>query len=208
MNWSKVKALLNYKVLSISYIILAGVPLLIDFNKKIEEYFGKNTLPETLICFFFASVFLGAALVLYKMRCDEVIQNYKDVGEYVNKELPGLLISHPDKKKQIVITHLSESQKESLDKIADLDRRIRAETRPNLKSQLERELQQILDELYPGCVQRHLKKKWESFLTLNTISLVACNVFIAFAIVLIGYVFYFRIEKVILYTQDHYATHP
>ena len=197
MRWTSIKALLHNQVIKISYLIVVFLPILIEIFHALKL---KLAIATSVYEVFYSGLLLLALVLLYNIFGPPEITHYSDIHDYVNKNKDDLLIAFPDKKKQIVMAHLDETQSQLKASISELDLKIRAEIIPANKQVLENTLESILAPIYPGCVTRYLQKQWNKTDTRkNWFILLFCFIIAGAAIGLALCVFYFRIKTVIDY---------
>lgn len=181
--------------------MLVGLPVLIDVitltNNNLNTDFA---IPQSLILIFYSSLVLVTSYAIYKIFCPKVIQRYDSMNQYLDAEQSKKERAFPDKKKEIVLAHLTSAQERSKEDILALDKEIRNESDQTKRKALENDLVSILDPLYPGCIQRYLIKKWNILLKRAWFALAICLVLNAASVLMILFAFTSRILKVVNYT--------
>lgn len=201
MTWTLIKSSFNEKIFKISYFILFALPLIVEIVNYVNAKLGSEyKIPISFMLLFSSSLLLLISYVIFKSCCPSIVQKYSDVNAFIDAEQEKKEKAFPDKKVEIVVAHLSRSQNESLNKILDLDKRIRQETDETKKINLKSELDKIVEPLFPGCIQRYLIKEWEIAERQKWIARGACvllNLISAGAVISI---YVIRVAKVYDYT--------
>jgi hypothetical protein len=142
------------------------------------------------------------AILIYNVFGPTEITHYEDIHDYVNKNIDSAIKAYPDKKKNIVVAHLDGAQSASKSKILELDKAINEELSPGGKKKLQSQLDEFLEPLYPGCIDRYLQKQWNiADQKKNFPALILCFIIVAAAIILAIAVFCLRIKIVIDYNH-------
>ena len=198
-RWTIVKASFKNPVIRISYAVVLGLPILIEILEASKQ---TVKIPSSVFEVFYSSLLLLISALLYTFTVPNEIRNYSDMHDYINKSRGDLLVAYPDRKKQVVMAHLDETQGELKSQVAMLDKTMREEPDPARKQNLGMQLDTLIEPHFPACVTRYLQKQWHRANTKkNWLALIVCTLLNIAAGLLALWVFYLRVKAVI-----HYST--
>jgi hypothetical protein len=188
---------MHNRVIRISYAIMIGLPVILDLIGETNQAFSVS---PNIFLIFYSAIFLIIIYLIFSLAAPKEIKEYQKIMDYVQDHNASLLISYVDKKKEIVTPHLAEGQTQTKSRILELDKSIREEENLLNKKRLEIELNELLTEVYPGCVDNYLKKEWD-FVNKkrNRGALIACYLLFSFAAVLALWVVTYRTYLVVKY---------
>jgi hypothetical protein len=116
--------------------------------------------PATLKLLYASTICYAIAIALYQYFCPRIIKLYETELDYVNSAYPVYLRAHPDKKVQIVLANLLQSQSDIKDQIEALKREL-DDSLSGTNDELQQKLDSIVKAKYPSCVQRYLLTEYE-----------------------------------------------
>lgn len=164
MNWRIIKNFGQIKYFNISYGVIIIVPLLANtFHMLNEKYNYDISLPETVKYVYTASLIYAIAIVIYQFFCPQIIMEYHNIQDFIDKNLKQFENKLPDKKLEIVLAHLDkETQKSTRDEIISLYRIDTIGFTLEQKINQNNQLNEKLKEVYSSCIQSHLTKKYNN----------------------------------------------
>ncbi len=130
--------------------------------KNIKGFDNLNTYPKfpfSLRILYISSICYTIAIALYQYFCPRIIKLFETELDYINSAYPVYLRAHPDRKYEIVLANLIESQSDLRRKLLDLKRDLDNPLNKHADVR-QRELDSILDTVYPSCVQRYLTREY------------------------------------------------
>jgi len=84
MNWWKLRAVGNLKLLKVSYVVLGVIPLLSHYDKVVVRLGFK---PWFLGAVFFASLFLALANLIYDIACPTIVKRFASPNDLYSEML-------------------------------------------------------------------------------------------------------------------------
>ncbi len=162
MNWKTIKNFGSVKYFNVSYVVLILVPLIASTIQVLNaKYCYHFSIPPMMKSLFVASLIFAIAIAIYQYRCPAIIKDYKNLQDYLDKNLELFLNKAPDLKFYIVLAQLDKvTQKETYDKIFSNYTKISETTSETEKTRLRAELDRSLNNVYKSSVQSHLEKKY------------------------------------------------
>ena len=194
MRWAIIKSFLKNPLLKISYIILVLLPIILEILgslKVIPHY------PQMIYNVYYSGVCIIVAFIIYSIFAPAQITKYEDSHDYLGKMLPILKEYNPNKRKNVVLAHLDETEKQQRAQIETLYHRIDNENDVTTKNSLETNLTNLVEPLYVGCATRYLLKEWDIKDKSRKLALVICLLFSIAAAGFAIWVSYERIKIVI-----------
>jgi hypothetical protein len=163
LTWSVIRNFGRVKYFNISYAVLLGVPILAESYKAIYSAVHLVNIdiqfPLTLKLIYLSSLCYAIAIAIYQYFCPETVKQYENEQIYVSAQQEILERAHPDRKCEIVLTNLLESQQGARVKIIDLQTQLAKVLTPD-RDTIISELNKLVDSLYPSCIQRFLIKQY------------------------------------------------
>lgn len=162
LNWKKIKSLGQVKYFNISYGVIIIVPLIVSTLIMINEKFDyQYTIPSSLKNLYFASILYAIAIAIYQYRCPSLIKDYKNLQDYIDKNLEQFKNKAPDLKFHIVLANLNKTtQNETYNEILEIYTALENNTSNTEKIKLKVELDEKLNKVYPSSVQAFLTKQY------------------------------------------------
>jgi hypothetical protein len=188
-----IKGIPKNPLFKISYPIIVGLPLVINIITSAQWHVK---ISNTFFAVFYSGVLLFVSYLVYTIFAPKEVHQYESEHDFINKSKDSLITGFPDLKVNIVLTHLSNVQQGSREKILELDTKIRECPSSTVKAQLETQMDELLSPLLPGCVERHLRRRWKEIVQSEKIALYICISFFALAMCLALYVMTERIITV------------
>ena len=166
LNWLSVRNFGHVKYFNLSYVVLLGVPLLAEIHTYLHLPFRFPTYFKFLYA---ASVCYAVAIAVYQYWCPDVIKTYENAHNYVTAWQHIYERAHPDRKLEIVLANLMPTQEElrrRLQEVQDC-----AGVAESSSSSSTQELNAIIEQVYPSCVQRFLLTTYESAAIRNRLAM-------------------------------------
>jgi len=116
--------------------------------------------PQMIFNVYYSSVCILVSFLLYSLFAPSEIKAFENSLDYTNKMLPILIEYNPDKRKNVVLAHLDETEIGQRGEIELLYDNIENELNLSKKKELEGQLKTLVDPLYTGCSTRYLQKEW------------------------------------------------
>jgi hypothetical protein len=162
MNWRTIKYFGQVKYFNISYVVLIIVPLLANTFEMLNEKYGFQLfIPYTVKSLYFASIIYAIAIAIYQYRCPEIIKEYLNLQDYIDKNLEQFKNKAPDLKFYIVLAHLDQTtQAATYNEIVELNAKVSDTTSEPEKIKHKIVLNEKLNLVYPSSVQTHLERKY------------------------------------------------
>lgn len=160
MHWANLKYAITNKIIQISYLIVIGLPIIIELFNDLKV---KLHLDQLLFNVYYGGACLLLVYVLYGIYAPYPIKTNKDVNDYIKNEMPRYMIYNPDKWVNNVIAYLSETEIAQRDEILMLKDLADKEQNPEAKARLFGQLKLKVSPLYPGCIDRMLQLHWNNF---------------------------------------------
>jgi hypothetical protein len=163
VSWNKIRALGEVKYFGLSYVVLAGVPVLSSLfaNAEALPILG-SILAEFPLGFklvYIASLFYAVGIALYQFLCPDEVKRFSRDFDYVRSDLQIAQQTNPTFKLQIVLTQLESLSQEYKNRITSLYTASRLESGPPETSS---ELTELVDDIYPSCVQQFLIQEYNT----------------------------------------------
>ena len=197
LNWSNVKAFFHHPVIKISYLVVIGLPIVIEL---LEAAHILPKISDSIYEIFYSGIVMLISRVIYGLAAPREIKDYTDYHQYVEKHRESLLNYNPDKKLSVVMIHLDETEASQRRQIEMLHKTLVEQSDLGIKQTLEAQLTLLVTPLYSGCVTRYLEKEWYNadkninkgalwicFLLNTAASILAVLVFIHRAKIVIGH---------------------
>src|SRR5580704_6469156 len=150
MRWSNIRSLAHVKYFNVCYIALVAIPVLAEIYLHFQKPGHHSVFPWQLTCLYLSSICYALGLALYQFACPQIITQYERDTDYLQAEKEVHMNARPDRKVEIVLSNLLDAQMNIRDRLVSL-RMLRD---PN--STQTAELDSIIEEYYPSCVQRYL----------------------------------------------------
>lgn len=154
------------KYFNISYIIMIGVPLLATIYQSLQNSWIKQHVdfdfPSGFKWMYTASISYATGIALYQFFCPKEIKRFDTSDEYVNVYQDLYERAYPDKKYNIVQSNIADSQEDTMNKIHHLNNVLKnVSLGVEERKIVQMEYDDLLNMIYPGCVQRFLFKDFE-----------------------------------------------
>jgi hypothetical protein len=181
MNWASIRNFGRVKYFSLSYVILFAVPLVaeivyfvnqhhteIHISKSITIAFAPTAMhmPTSMKLLYAASLCYAVAIAVYQYRCPSEIKDYEHEEDYVGALEPLYVASFPDRKLEVVLANLADTQKDTKAEILRLQDEL-CKSDLSRRAEIKERLQASVNAVHPGCVQRFLLKKYKRLLAEN-----------------------------------------
>jgi hypothetical protein len=150
MRWSNIRSLAHVKYFNVCYIALVAIPVLAEIYLHFQKPGHHSVFPWQLTCLYLSSICYALGLALYQFACPQIITQYERDTDYLQAEKEVHMNARPDRKVEIVLSNLLDAQMNIRDRLVSL----RMLREPN--STQTAELDSIIEEYYPSCVQRYL----------------------------------------------------
>lgn len=199
MRWTIIKSFLKNPLLKISYIILVLLPIILeilDSLKVIPHY------PQMIYNVYYSGVCIIVAFIIYSIFAPAQITKYEDSHDYLDKMLPILKEYNPNKRKNVVLAHLDETEKQQREQIETLYHRIDNENDVTAKNSLEANLINLVEPLYAGCATRYLLKEWDIKDKSRKLALVIC---LLFSIAAAGFAIWVSYERIKIVVTHNFS---
>ena len=176
MNWIVIRNLGKVKYFNISYAVLLLVPIVIELINKINdtEILKINELPNTLKLAYLASLLYALAIAIYQFFCPDIIKNYVKWQDYFRDNFEILNRDYVELKIQVVLANLNDNESELLQEIESL---IIQTTNDYKDTEAKEKLKNLVDQAYPRCNQRSLKREFEEATVDNKIAIYLSSLF-------------------------------
>lgn len=194
MRWSIIKSILKNPLVKVSYIIIIILPILLEV---LENLTMNSHFSQMVFNVYYSGVCILVSFLLYSLFAPYEIKSFEDSLDYTSKMLPTLKEYNPDKRKNVVLAHLDETEIRQRDEIELLYGIIKSESNPSKRKKLENRLKILIDPLYNGCSTRYLQKEWIIKDKSKYLPLVFCLLFILIGTFFALWVFVERISIVI-----------
>ena len=150
MKWSTIRALGKVKYFNFSYVVLLGVPIMAEAYTVLKKLPKYPSFPTSLKLLYVASICYAIGIALYQYFCPTIIKKHDSDVDYFEAEEDVHVNSRPDRKLEIVLANLLETQ-------VDIRRRIVGLRKLQNPNTAEREeLDSLIETHYASSVQRFL----------------------------------------------------
>ena len=172
IDWTTVRYFGRVKYFHLAFVVIIGMPLLAQLYEVVLRTLLKIpfditlTFPFTFKLLYLASLCYAIAIALYQYFCPTIIKNFETELTYVDAAQHIHEHSYPDRKYQIALGHLKESQEGIKNNLIvlrqELDNLFRD---PAAKAQDRKEIQDnlnsLVDSVYPSCLRTFLIKEFD-----------------------------------------------
>jgi hypothetical protein len=150
MKWSTIRALGKVKYFNVSYVVLLGVPIMAEGYTALKQLPKYPSFPPSLKWLYVASICYAIGIALYQYFCPTIIKTHGCDTDYFEAEKEVHLNARPDRKLEIVLANLLDTQADTQSRIEELTKL----QNPNTAE--KGELDSIVETHYHSSVQRFL----------------------------------------------------
>jgi hypothetical protein len=157
VSWISVKAFFHHPVIKTSYLVVVGLPIVLELME------AAHVLPRvstSIYEIFYSGILMLVSRLIYGLAAPTEVKDYDTYHQYVEKHQENLLNYNPEKRVNVVLVHLDETEGAQRRQIEMLHGTLTQETDLTLKQSLKAQLSTIVDPIYPTCVIRYLQKEW------------------------------------------------
>jgi hypothetical protein len=197
LHWETIKSALHNKVIQVSYMVVILLPIILEL---VETSNHRPIISSNIFQIFYSGILLLIVYLIYSIAVPNAVSHYTSREDYIAQKRVYLVAALPDMKKNIVMANLDDTQEESKKKIGDLNKAILDEQDAGRKAILQTQLDKLVNDLHPACVDNFLSNEWyEADTQKNKPTLIICYILFAIAAILALLVFGHRIQIVINY---------
>lgn len=166
MDWLTVKNFGRVKYFNLSYVIMIGVPVLATIYQSIDSTWLKSyvdfSFPPAFKWMYGASILYAIGIAIYQIFCPSEVKRFDNSDEYVNTYQHLYERAYPDKKHNIILSQLTDSQKDTRIKIQQLHQELQSSSKSvEERKRIETEYEFLVNLVYPGCVQNFLIDRFD-----------------------------------------------
>lgn len=162
IDWLTVKNFGKVRHFNISYLVMIGIPILATVYEAVASSIPSIAFsmdfPLKLKFIYSASISYAIAIAIYQYFCDPIVKRYNGSEDYIGDVQDAYERAFPDKKYEIIIANLVESQTQLKSELITFEEEKKA-GRIDSK-QIER-YKSLVQMLYPSCVQRYLASRYD-----------------------------------------------
>jgi hypothetical protein len=172
MDWLTVRNFGQVKYFHLSYLVIIGLPLFTQMYEVALRTALKTpvnlslTFPFTFKLLYISSLCYAIGVAVYEFFCPPIIKLYETELMYVDATQRMYERMSLDRKYSLVLSHLKDTQRDIRNNLIELKQKF--DTRlsdPALKpfdlKEVHENLKELLDFVYPSCIQTLLMKDFE-----------------------------------------------
>lgn len=197
MNWLTVKNFGRVKYFNLSYVIMIGVPVLATIYQSVDSTWVKEyvnfTFPPAFKWMYGASILYAIGIAIYQIFCPSEVKRFDNSDEYVNVYQHIYERAYPDKKYNIILSQLTESQNDTRIKIQQMHQVLQTPSIDVIeRKKIESEYDFLLGLVYPGCVQNFLIDRFEKQVKSKSVAFYISAVFYFGGTAILAYLIFMR----------------
>lgn len=156
MTWETIRFFGQVRYFNLSYVVIVGVPVLAELYEVLYRVHYGVTLslpfPLSLKVLYAASLSYALAVAVYQYFCPAIVKVYASSEAYLAACQESYERAYPDRRLEIVLANLTDSQHQIKNELVTLSGRLTTE----FDASARRRIDELLHEFYPSCVQRFL----------------------------------------------------